>query len=109
MVTVDPKEISKTGKPNQTEATVTVQIFHLALASEQSVVLGVGTGVTDTQTGVAVGYRPATQTVRLPPSPAGKVNATVKVSKPQMGANTQATVTIVATLQPGSPGIRIGH
>jgi hypothetical protein len=107
LVTVSPKEINLNGKANQAEATVAVQIFHQKLESPQAVALSMGTYTTDPQTGVSVDYDPPSQTVHLRPGAAGKVNATVKVSKPRIGANAQATVVIVADIKPASPGIRI--
>lgn len=107
LVTVDPKQILQTGKQDQTAAIVTVQIFHQALASEQSVTLDVFTYRTDPQTGVAISYEPSTQTVRLPRGPGGKVNATVKALKPKIGDNKQAMITVVGDIRPASSGIRI--
>jgi hypothetical protein len=43
MVTVEPTEIRLSGKANEKESTVTAQIAHTRLASEQTVTLAVGT------------------------------------------------------------------
>lgn len=107
LVTVDPTGIFQIGKPEQTVASVSVQIFHQSLKSEEAVTLSVGTYRTDPQRGVSASYEPSSQTIRLPPGNAGKINATAKVSNPQIGANMEVTVTIVADIKPASSGIRI--
>src|SRR5437764_1501875 len=80
LVTVDPPEIHLTGKANQSTATITVQIFHQNLASEQTVELEVGTYKSDPP-GVSVTYEPSMQTIHLPSGNSGAVAATVKASK----------------------------
>jgi hypothetical protein len=106
LVTVDPNEIPAPDK-NHAQATVSVQIFHTPLKSKQALSLAVGTFRTDPQVGVSVSYDPPSQTIDLPPSPQGKIDAKVKVSKPNIGTNKQATVVVVASIKPVSPGIRI--
>ena len=109
-VTVEPAEIRasvKTGEAPPT-ATVTVQLFHQLLTSEQSVVLQVATLRTDPP-GISVTYSPEQQRIRLPPSDPGRVVATVKVSNPQFGSPSQGVVDITATLSDATPGIRIGN
>lgn len=109
LVTVEPREISTSEKSGQTLATVKVQIFHTTLAKEQTVTLGVGSFWTVPATGVDVTYKPASQTVRLPPSPQGVVTASVDISKVQIGTNTRATVAIFASVTNPTPGIRVIH
>lgn len=109
LLTVEPAEIQLTNDPNQANPTVTVQIAHTPLASEQKVTLAVGTFRTDPPKGGSVSYDPATQIVRLPQGPQGKVDAKVTVRKTQLGSVPEAVVVIVATIKPASPGIKIDN
>jgi hypothetical protein len=107
-VTVEPAEIRASVQRGEEPptATVTVQLFHQLLTSEQSVVLQVATLRTDPP-GISVTYSPEQQTIRLPPSDPGRVVATLKVSKPSLGSHSHGTVDITATLSDATRGIRI--
>jgi hypothetical protein len=107
LVTVDPREVRFPAKPDETVATVTVQIFHLSLRSTEHVKLDLGTLRTDPAGGTQVEYAPRVQTVSLPPGPGGVVVLKIKLLEPQLHGVEKATLDLTATLMDPSTGIRI--
>lgn len=106
-VKISPERIrtQKGEKPNT--ATITIEVFHTPLGSDQSVTLNLGSYSSSPQMGVSVKYRPASQEMVLRSGAAGAVLGMVEVSEPEIGGNAAATINVVATLSKPSPGIRI--
>lgn len=106
-ISVEPKEVDLTVGHGGASAVVTVSIFHLSLASPQTVHFNVGTYSTVPQTGVTAKYDPPSQIVAIPAGPGGAVVAKARVVHIDTGPNSQAKLTIAASLTDPSGGIRI--
>lgn len=107
-ISVSPPEIHETPVGHgPAAAVVTVQIFHLAASTPQTIRLNVGTYSTAPASGVLLGYSPPSQTVTIPAGAAGRVVATARIASADIGRNADATAVVAATLTQPSRGLRV--
>lgn len=108
LVTIDPQVLRPTGHEEHPVATVTVQLAHMPLATDERVSLNVGTYSSD-PAGIAVTYDPASQIVHVPPGPQGVVAVKAQIKKVQIVNGTDATFVVAATITKPTAGIRVIH
>jgi hypothetical protein len=107
MTSIDPGEISRPVRPDSQVAVVTVQIFHSRLSTDGSVVLEAGTAKTEPPGSLSVGYEPANQVLRLRAGEAGRLTATVRLSRLRVISDSEGKLVVTAILSRPSAGVTI--